>query len=98
MSAISSKHFDTLEYVTRAKTLGATEEMAVFQAKQIQHAIEIAIQSIESKELATKKDLEITKLELKNEIVNSLNTIILWVVAVILASSTIPAILQHWLK
>ena len=71
MTATALKHFDTLEYVKQARKLGTSQELAEFQAKQIEQAIDVAIQSFEEKELVTKKDLEITKLELQKEIVTA---------------------------
>ncbi len=64
MSIIAVKHFDTLAYVKQARKLGASEELAEFQAKQIEHAIEVAISQIENKELATKIDISELKLDL----------------------------------
>ena len=91
MSAtLASKHFDTLAYVKQARKLGTSEELAEFQAKQIEQAIDVAISQIESKDLATKKDIK--ELELKIE--STKNQIILWVGGLVMASGLI----QHFFK
>ncbi len=64
MSATTINHFDVLEYVKKAKELGTTEALAEFQARQIEHAIDLAVVSIESREITTKQDLSELKLEL----------------------------------
>lgn len=87
MSALTIKHFDALSYVKKAKELGTSEELAEFQARQIEDAIEVAIlnikEEIANKDLATKRDLESAK-----------NQIILWVAGLFLASG----LLQHFFK
>lgn len=88
MATLTSKHFDTLAYVKQAKKLGTSEELAEFQAKQIEQAIDVAISQIESKDLATKKDIK--ELELKIE--STKNQIILWVGGLVMASG----LLQHF--
>jgi hypothetical protein len=88
MTTLTSKHFDTLAYVKQARKLGTSEELAEFQAKQIEQAIDVAISQIESKDLATKKDIK--ELELKIE--STKNQIILWVGGLVMASG----LLQHF--
>ncbi len=87
MTTVPSKHFDALGYVKQAKKLGAPEELAELQARQIEQAIDIAISIIKEdialKDLATRRDLESTK-----------NQIILWVGGLIMASGLI----QHFFK
>lgn len=87
MTTLTSKHFDTLGYVQKAKKLGASEELAELQARQIEQAIDIAVSTIKDeitlKDLATKRDLESTK-----------NQIIIWVGGLIMASGLI----QHFFK
>ena len=79
MSAFTLKHFDTLAYVKKAKELGTSEELAEFQARQIESAIDVAIENIESKELSTKNDVLITKNDLKTEIAHLGVELIKWV-------------------
>lgn len=69
MNSINMKHFDTLAYVKRARELGTSEELAEFQARTIEGAIDVAVGNIEAKELATKGDLRETELRLKNELI-----------------------------
>jgi transcription elongation GreA/GreB family factor len=87
MTTITIKHFDALAYVKKAKELGANEELAEYQARQMEQAIDIAIATIKEeialKDLATKRDLESTK-----------NQIILWVAGLFIASG----LLQHFFK
>ncbi len=87
MTTLSVKHFDALSYVKKAKELGTSEELAEFQARQIEEAIEVAITAIKEeislKDLATKRDLESAK-----------NQIILWVGGLVMASGLI----QHFFK
>lgn len=87
MATLTSKHFDALAYVKKAKELGASEELAEFQARQIEQAIDVAVTTIKDeitlKDLATKRDLESSK-----------NQIILWVAGLFIASG----LLQHFFK
>ncbi len=61
------RHFDLLDFVDKSKELGVDEKVAKYQARQIEQAIEIAVDTvrfeIENKELATKNDIK--ELELK---------------------------------
>ena len=57
MTTLSVKHFDALSYVKKAKELGTSEELAEFQARQIEEAIEVAITAI--KEEISLKDLSL---------------------------------------
>lgn len=66
---MSIKHFDVHGYVKKAKELGTSEELAEFQARQIEQAIDMAISNVEKDSLATKADLKETELTLRNELV-----------------------------
>ena len=87
MSAISMQHFDALPYVQHSKELVVPEQVAEYQAREIEKAIAIAVttvkEDIQAKDLATKKDLEIAK-----------NQIIIWVAGVFIASG----LTQHFFK
>lgn len=91
---MTANHFDVLEYVKKSKELGVTEQLAEYQARQIEQSIEIAINTvrseIEHKELATKKDIEIVR----KEIALATNKIIMWMGGFLLASGLI----QHFFK
>ena len=67
MATLNAKHFDALAYVKQAKLLGADENLAEFQARQIEQAIEVATSTIESKDLATKQDIELAIAHLKHD-------------------------------
>ena len=94
MTIITTKHFDSLNYVKQAKKLGTSEELAELQARQIEQAIDIAVATVKDEmklhDLATKKD--ISSLELKIE--QSKNQIIIWVGGLLFASGLI----QHFFK
>ena len=98
MSTLAPKHFDSLDFVEKSKELGVDENVAKYQARQFEQAIEIAISSvkydIKDKELATKGDVRESELRLQKEISNSKNQTIIWVVGFILASGLI----QHFFK
>ena len=80
MATITNKHFDILEFVKKAKEFGIKEEFAEYQARQIEQLSDVIqeqqqeytnrLNALESKEPATKKDLEVVKLELQKEISN----------------------------
>lgn len=91
--AIAISHFDTLEFVKKSKEYGIPEQAAEFQARQIEQAIAIAVntarEQIRTKELVTKHDLklEITQvkanikeaeLRLQKEIEQAKNQLLLW--------------------
>lgn len=80
MTTLTSKHFDSLSYVKQAKKLGASEELAELQARQIEQAIDIAVATIKDeinlKDLASKQDL--LKVELKIEQLR--NELIKWII------------------
>lgn len=91
MTTLSTRHFDTLEYVKQAKKLGTSEELAELQARKIEEAIDIAI--IQTKEALKAEEL-VTKTDLKREIAEAKNQIILWVAGMFVASGLI----QHFFK
>lgn len=68
METLSMKYFDALEYVKQSRKLGASEELAEFQAKQIEHAIENAIllvkEDIRKDNLATKQDVTLVNTDI----------------------------------
>lgn len=112
MSAITVKHFDALGYVRKSKELGVPEHIAEYQARQMEEILEIAINSgkteIQNQELASKKDIELTRkdielskkeLELKIEQVNvavhkSKYEVVIWVAGLFLANG----LLNHFFK
>ncbi|MBX9867816.1 MAG: hypothetical protein K2Y14_12965 [Burkholderiales bacterium] len=65
--AITIKHFDILEFVNKAKAAGVDPEFAEYQARQMEQVIEVAIATIESKDLATKQDIELAIAHLKHD-------------------------------
>lgn len=71
-ATMTMKYFDTLEYVRKAKEIKNPEELAEYQVKKIEEAMENLAQhvhdDIASKELATKADLMLLKSDLKLEI------------------------------
>lgn len=94
MTAAIIKHFDALDYVDRARALGVHEDVAKYQARQFEQAIDIAVKTarveIENKELATKKDIE----QVKAEIHKSKFEMVVWVAGLLIASGLI----QHFFK
>jgi hypothetical protein len=85
---VAVKHFDVHDYIKNAKKFGVREDLAEFQAREIQKAIQEAVTSLENKELAKKSDLIASELRL-----------IKWVVgvgisAVILLSGVIFTLLK----
>lgn len=94
MAVMTANHFDALDYVKKSKELGVPEQVAEYQARQIEQSIEIAINTIrteiENKDLATKKDIEMVRAE----IAQAKNQIILWVAGLFVASGLI----QHFFK
>lgn len=98
MSTAAIRHFDLLDYVEKSKSLGVDENIAKYQARQIEQAISIAVDTarteVENKELATKKDMAELKAELKVEIQKSKFEMVAWVAGMFIASGLI----QHFLK
>ncbi len=69
MATATIKYFDTHEFVKKSKELGASEQLAEYQVKQIEQAIEIAVAQIEGKELANKQDVQLAIAQLKTELI-----------------------------
>lgn len=94
MATAVIKHFDTLDYVEKSKELGVDENVAKYQARQIEQAIDIAVNTarteIENKELATKHDIK--KLEV--QIHKAKFDIVIWMAGFLVASGLI----QHFFK
>ena len=94
MTTLVSKHFDSLDFVKKSKELGASEQLAEYQARQIEQAIDIAVnqakEDIDAKDLATKKDIK----ELELKIAETKTQIIIWIGGLIIASGLI----QHFFK
>ncbi len=69
MTTVVAKHFDVLDYVDKSKALGVDEKVAKYQARQIEQAIDIAVNTartdIENKELATKSDIHTLRSEMQ---------------------------------
>ena len=61
MATISAKHFDVLDFVKKSKEFGSSEQLAEYQARQMEQLVDFAINAakdeIHSKELATKQDI-----------------------------------------
>ena len=73
MSIFTLKHFDVLDFVKKSKELGASEQLAEYQARQFEQVIEIAIASaredFHAKELVSKTDLVVALRELELRLV-----------------------------
>ena len=105
MTTTALRHFDTLDYVEKSKALGVDENLAKYQARQIEQAIDIAVDrartDIENKELATKHDIEKVETKIGTEI-HRLETqihkakyeIIIWIVGF----SVVSGAFQHFFK
>lgn len=83
--------FDVHSFVKTSKELGVPESVAEYQARQIEQAIDIAI--TQTKESLRVEEL-VTKTDLKREIAEAKNQIILWVAGMFIASGFI----QHFFK
>lgn len=72
MSASSARHFDALAFVKRSKELGVKEELAEYQARQLDQLIDLAVainkEDFNAHELATKVDLNQQQVVLTTEI------------------------------
>lgn len=94
MMAATIKHFDVLDFVKKSKELGVSEQVAEYQARQIEQAIDIAVstakEEIHVKDLATSKDIK----ELEVKIAESKTQVIIWMGSMIIASG----LLQHFFK
>ena len=80
---MNSSKFDVVEYIKKLRNAGVSQEIAEVQAQELEHAIDNVLEqsryelqgqkleienSLKSKELATKGDVERVKLELQKEI------------------------------
>ena len=70
MAAPKMKHFDTLEYVKKAREFGFKEDFAEYQARQFESVLDTAISTMyetvkADANLATKKDLKELELSIK---------------------------------
>ncbi len=74
MTAATMKHFDILEFVNKAKANGITQEFAEYTGRQIEQLAEtieeqrIEIDTLKTKEPATKGDVRESELRLQKEI------------------------------
>lgn len=70
---MSIKYLDVLEFVKGSQKIKDSGELAEYQGKQIEAAIETAVQYVRSERqnLAEKKDIDDAKNELRNEIKES---------------------------
>ena len=95
VEALRIEHFDILGYIKKAKEYGIREEFAEFNARQIERLTDtiqdqqIKLDAIEAKEPATKKDLEIVKLELQKEIAELKNSLVKWVMGAVISAVVI---------
>lgn len=82
MVSVTIRHFDSLEYLETSKKLGVSQAVAIYQTKQIEKTIDIAVnnvrEEVKSRELPTKIDVK--ELELKIDQVKT--QFILWVVGI----------------
>lgn len=86
--AINSLHsklrFDIVEYIKKLRNAGVSQEIAEIQAQELEHVLEVAVstfkEDMNSGELATKKDLDKTRLELQKEIADLRYTTLKFVV------------------
>lgn len=103
MSTATMTHFDTLGYVEKSTKLGANEELAKFQARELEAVYDMAVANSnqrldnELNNVATKSDLKDIKVVLKSdiqelrlEIQNVRLELLKWVVGV--GATTIVAI------
>jgi len=102
MMSVAIKHFDSLDYVEKSKELGVQENIAIYQARQIEQAIDIAINNvksdIESKELAKKLDLKELELKLIAEMHKSKIDTIVWLGGIMLTLLVASGLIQHFFK
>lgn len=102
-------HFDVLGYVEKAEKLGIPNEVAKFQAREMENLYATTVDGVNkeiqeeliNKKLATKGDVRESELKLqkeieivRKEIAQSKNQVIIWVAGMFVASG----ILQHFFK
>ncbi|MCX7116985.1 MAG: hypothetical protein NTW94_03600 [Legionellales bacterium] len=72
MCAATVRHFDALAFVKRSKELGVKEDLAEYQARQLDQLIDIAMainkEEFNTHELATKTDIKQLEVDLKTDI------------------------------
>lgn len=88
MSTISLSHFDALGYVEKSTKLGVNEDVARFQARELESVFDMAVAKANQhldKELntvATKLDIQELKSELRSEMKALRFELLRWVVGV----------------
>ena len=91
MTAHVIRHFDALDYVDRSRALGVDENVAKYQARQMEQLLDMATENartaIEAKELATKKDLMEVKFD-----------IIIWVAGLVAGLFVACGLIEHFFK
>ena len=91
MTAHVIRHFDALDYVDRSRALGVDENVAKYQARQMEQLLDMATENartaIEAKELATKKDLMDVKFD-----------IIIWVAGLVAGLFVASGLIEHFFK
>ena len=91
MTAHVIRHFDALDYVDRSRALGVDENVAKYQARQMEQLLDMATENartaIEAKELATKKDLMEVKFD-----------IIIWVAGLVAGLFVASGLIEHFFK
>lgn len=99
MSA-TAKHFDTLAFVKKSKELGVKEEIAEYQARQIESAIDIAVctanDEFKTQELATKVDIKQLELKIEQYRYDSLKFIVWTGVSIVVFLTSVLAKGFHW--
>lgn len=100
MSAMM-KHFNTLEFVKKSKEFGADEQLAIFQAQEIEGAIDIAVatshEEFRLRDLATKSDVKQLDVKIEQYRYDSLKYTVYTGVAVVIAISGMLVKWFHWL-
>jgi uncharacterized FlaG/YvyC family protein len=117
MATLTAKYFDVFNFVKKAREFGVNEQFAEYEARQIEQAINAIAndvkaeikQKIHSDELATKKDLELVKLELQKEIKeielrlsseihkSKMDTIV-WLSGIMVTLVLASGLIQHFFK
>jgi len=102
MTTTTINHFDVLDYVKKSREFGVPEQLAEYQARQIEQSIDIAINTaraeIENKDLASKMDIKELELKLSAEIHKSKIDTVLWVGGIMLTLLVASGLIQHFFK
>lgn len=104
-AVLQHRYFDVLEFVRKSKEYGASEQLAEYQARQFEQALESNLeqmkQEVVNKDLATKADIRESELRLqkeiemvRKEIADSKVQMIIWIAGLLMASGLI----QHFFK